>query len=144
MKQVKFTREMVCEYLTRYHEIEQEIKQYHIDSFGTHEPVASIAQYGIEATMPKAQGGVSDPTFNQATSANNVKDPYIKRRIAVINAVNGFKKHVQGLRENDVLDYWLAGCTLADTAEKLSIGKSTVQRCRERIIELIIEGENEG
>lgn len=141
MEKTKLTREMVCEYLTRYREIVKEIEQYSIDVLGTQQPVAAVAQYGIEATMPKAQGGVSDPTFNQATSGGIVKDPYIKRRIAVVNAVKDFKKHVKGLRENDVLDYWLMGYTLAETAEKLKIGKSTVQRCREKVIDLIIEGE---
>lgn len=141
MSNRELTREMVNEYLTRYHEIEKEIEQYRIDVFGTQQPVAAVAQYGIEATMPKAQGGVSDPTFNQATSGGIVKDPYIKRRIAVVKAVKDFKKHVKGLRENDVLDYWLMGSTLAETAEKLKIGKSTVQRCREKVIDLIIEGE---
>lgn len=143
MEKTKLSREMVSEYLTRYHEFVKEIAQYHIDVQGTQQPVAAIAQYGIEATMPKAQGGGhSDPTFNQATS-HPTKDPYIMRRIAVVRAVKDFRKHVQGIRESDVLDFWLFGHTIIVTAEKLKVGKSTVQRCRDKIIDSILEGEQE-
>ena len=142
MKQVKFTREMVNEYLTCYHKIEKEIEQYHIDVQGTQQPAASIAQYGIEATMPKAKGGVSDPTFNQVVN-KGVRDPHIQRRIAVVRAVKQFKQHITGLRESDVLDCWLAGETQVQTAAKLQIGQPTVQRCREKIVDQILKGENE-
>ena len=142
MDKVKFTRDMVCEYLTQYHRIEKELEQYYIDVKGTQLPAASTAKYGIEATMPKAQGGVSDPTFNQALNTG-AKDPYIKRRIAVVRAVKHFKKHVTGFREKDVYDCWLAGLTIEKTAEKLGVSNATVHRNRQKIIEVILEGVNE-
>lgn len=141
MEKVKFTRDMVCEYISQYHRIEKEIEQYYIDIKGTQLPAASTAKYGIEATMPKAQGGVSDPTFNQAVN-KGVQDPHIRRRIAVVRAVKQFKKHITGFRESDVYECWLAGLTIEKTAEKLGISNTTVHRNREKVIELILEGEN--
>ncbi|MFS0878060.1 hypothetical protein [Solibacillus isronensis] len=141
MDKVKFTRDMVCEYLSCFHKIEKEIEQYHIDVQGTQQPVASTAQYGIEATMPKAKGGVSDPTFNQAVN-KGVQDPHIRRRIAVVRAVKQFKNHITGFRESDVFDCWVAGLTIEKTAEKLGISNTTVHRNREKVIELILKGEN--
>lgn len=141
MDKVKFSRDMVCEYLTQYHRIVKEIEQHYIDIQGTQVPAASTAKYGIEATMPKAKGGVSDPTFNQAVN-KGVRDPYIQRRIAVVRSVNQFRKYMTGLRESDVYDCWLAGLTIEKTAEKIGVSNATVHRSREKVIELILEGVN--
>lgn len=134
------TRAMLSEYFTYYHEYVKEIEE-HQQAVVSMLPAAKTAAYGLEATMPKAQGGLSDPTFQQVVNKGGF-NAHIDRRIKAVRAVKELREHIKGIRENDVLDLWLEGDTLQQTADKLRIGKSTVQRCRDKIIELILEGEN--
>lgn len=133
------TREQVRVYLSQYTSIIKEIEQYRCE-MGKLLPAASTAQYGIEATLPKAQGGVSNPTFNQAINGP-ANDAYITRRLAVVSATKQFKRHIKEPVAVSVLDCWMRGCTVVETSTQLNISKRKVDRLRSEILDLIIEGE---
>jgi len=135
----EITREMLIEYITHYQEWKQEVVHYR-EQMAKVRPAASTARYGIEASMPRGGGsGHSDPTFAQATSTQ--VEPYITRRVAAIRVIDNRRRIIRSVRENDVLDMWVKGLTITETADMLSIGKSTVQRCREKILDLMMEGK---
>lgn len=133
------THKLLTEYLNYYHQFVRELKEYE-QAAETLESAAGTAQYGEEAALPKAQGGTSDPTYNQVVTQRGMK-AHIDRRKNAVKAVESYRVYVVGLRHNDVLDCWLAGDTIIQTADKTKISKSTVQCARREIVDIIFKGE---
>lgn len=89
----------------------------------------SIAQYGIESSMPKAAGGTSDPTFNEITR--------LIKQDTVIDRFENKVRYIQNrwdriLKSDDevqaiVFHLALSGNTITDISETTGYSRSKVR-----------------
>ncbi|WP_445477381.1 hypothetical protein ACULLL_12680 [Lysinibacillus irui] len=93
---------------------------------------ASTAKYGIEATMPKAVGGTSDPVHAhvQIRAAREVRINKIKEELLM---VQNLTDKVTGDIEQEVLFWLLEGMPFRWIGAKLNMSHTSVQRVREHI-----------
>lgn len=134
------TKAELHEAIENYKAYSKEVHNYY-ETMSKLKPAAATAKYGIEASMPRGgSSGHSDPTFQQAMGIK--LDAYTKRREQAVKMIDQRRKNVKGVRENDILDMWIEGFSIIDTAERLQdISKSTVSRIRDKILDAMAKGE---
>ncbi|MET4563341.1 hypothetical protein ABIA69_004538 [Lysinibacillus parviboronicapiens] len=96
---------------------------------------AKVAMYGIEATLPKASGGNSDPVSYEASRRTKF---YVKRVLRYewkVREIQERASKVIGEREVFVLHHLLDGHSMRKIAEKMNVSEATVRRIRERILD---------
>ncbi|MGE6514598.1 hypothetical protein [Lysinibacillus sphaericus] len=132
--------------LNRY-QLDKAIKMYHDnmckymrmkDELDSLTAAASTAQYGIEATMPKAVGGNSDPVHAhvQIRAAREVRINKTKNELLM---VQNLIEKVTGDIEQEVLYWLLEGMPFRWIGAKLNMSHTSVQRVRERVIDLMMK-----
>lgn len=99
---------------------------------------AKIAQYGIEATLPKAVGGTSDPVSFEAIRRANIYSRYLRYERKV-REIQERSKYVVGEREIYVLNCILDGDSMRKIGQKMGLSESTIRRLREHILDMMIE-----
>ncbi|EON71869.1 hypothetical protein H131_13033 [Lysinibacillus sphaericus OT4b.31] len=123
--------------LNRY-QLDKAIKKYHDnmckyirmkDELDSLTVGASTAAYGIEATMPKAVGGNSDPVHAHVQ---------IRAKNELIVVQNLIDK-VYGDIEQEVLYWLLEGIPFRWIGAKLNMSHTCVQRIRERILDMMLK-----
>lgn len=131
--------------LNRY-QLDKAIKKYHDnmckymrmkDELDSLTAAASTAKYGIEATMPKAVGSTSDPVHAhvQIRAAREVRINKIKDELLMVQNLTG---KVDGDIEQEVLYWLLEGMPFRWIGAKLNMSHTSVQRVRERVIDLMM------
>ena len=97
-----------------------------------------IAQYGIDAAMPKAQNSPSDPIFNeiQRIEKHEKNTRKIRRKVLMIQK---HSKVIKGEKDVLVLDMLLDGLPLREIASELNMSIGSVQSSKDRIINKIYE-----
>ncbi|MGE6515856.1 hypothetical protein [Lysinibacillus sphaericus] len=132
--------------LNRY-QLDKAIKKYHDnmckymrmkDELDSLTVGASTAAYGIEATMPKAVGGNSDPVHAhvQIRASREVRINKIKNELIV---VQNLIDKVYGDIEQEVLYWLLEGLPFRWIGAKLNMSHTSVQRIRERILDMMLK-----
>lgn len=94
---------------------------------------AKTAQYGIEATLPKAVGGVGDPIMQEAIRrSKNIKRvaEYEKKLLEVQRLLD----RVSGDREAQVLNWMLDGKSKRWIATKMGLSHTHIQNIKDSII----------
>ncbi|MEG0259567.1 MAG: hypothetical protein RR595_06630 [Lysinibacillus sp.] len=128
--------------LNRY-QLDKAIKKYHDnmckymrmkDELDSLTATASTAAYGIEAAMPKAVGGNSDPVHAhvQIRVAREVRINKTKNELLM---VQNLIDKVIGDMEQEVLYWLLEGMPFRWIGAKLNMSHTSVQRVRERILD---------
>ncbi|WP_332649704.1 helix-turn-helix transcriptional regulator [Lysinibacillus sp. 54212] len=87
---------------------------------------AKTAQYGIEATLPKAAGGVGDPIMQEAIRrSKNIKRiaEYEKKLLQVQKVI----EKVTGDREIQVLNWMLDGKSKRWIAQRMGLSHTHIQ-----------------
>lgn len=136
---------MENERINRY-QLDKAIKKYHgnmckyirmNDELNLLKVAASTTQYGIEAMMPKAVGCISDPVYAhlQIRAKREVR---IKKIKAELLLVQGLINKIKGDIELEVLYWLLEGMSFRFIGEELNISHTSVQRARERIINMML------
>ncbi|MCS1393588.1 LuxR C-terminal-related transcriptional regulator [Lysinibacillus boronitolerans] len=100
---------------------------------------AKVAAYGIEATLPKASGGTSDPVSYEATRRSQF---YVKRVLRYEWKVREIQKrasNVTGEREIFVLNCILDGFSLRKIGQTMGLSEATIRRLKENILEMMLE-----
>lgn len=100
---------------------------------------AKVAAYGIEATLPKASGGTSDPVSYEATRRSQF---YVKRVLRYEWKVREIQKrasNVTGEREIFVLNCILDGFSLRKIGQTMGLSEATIRRLKENILEMMSE-----
>lgn len=131
--------------LNRY-QLDKAIKKYHDnmckymrmkDELNSLTVAASTAKYGIEATMPKAVGSTSDPVHAhvQIRAAREVRINKIKEELLM---VQNLTDKVTGDIEQEVLFWLLEGMPFRWIGAKLNMSHTSVQRVRERVIDMMM------
>jgi len=99
---------------------------------------AKTAQYGIEATLPKAVGGVGDPIMQEAIRrSKNIKRvvEYEKRLLEVQNLVD----KVSGDREVQVLNWMLDGRSKRWIGQIMGLSHTHIQNIKDSIVKQMME-----
>ncbi|WP_427107729.1 helix-turn-helix transcriptional regulator [Lysinibacillus xylanilyticus] len=98
---------------------------------------AKTAQYGIEATLPKAVGGVGDPIMQEAIRrSKNIKRvaEYERKLLEVQMLV----ERVTGDREMQVLNWMLDGKSKNWISKNMGISHTHIKNIKENIIKQMV------
>ena len=98
---------------------------------------AKTAQYGIEATLPKAVGGVGDPIMQEAIRrSKNIKRvaEYEKKLLEVQNLI----ERVAGDREVQVLNWMLDGKSQRWIGQHMALSATSIKRIKDNIVKQMI------
>lgn len=101
---------------------------------------AKIAQYGIEATLPKASGQTSDVVFSEVNRRMN----HLKRINEYIYKISEVQKRVEKVtepREVEVLYWLLEGKSMRWIGQHMALSHVTIKNIKELIIENMLKGE---
>ncbi|ERI08948.1 LuxR C-terminal-related transcriptional regulator [Aneurinibacillus aneurinilyticus] len=99
---------------------------------------AGTAQYGIEATLPKAKGGNSDPVFRAAR--NNLKawerlNGRLKRFENKVKRVDAFaEKNNLSEKEQIVLEGIMDGQKMKDIAKEVGVSRTRAQELKLEVV----------
>ncbi|MEY2355576.1 sigma factor-like helix-turn-helix DNA-binding protein [Lysinibacillus capsici] len=96
---------------------------------------AKVANYGIEATLPKASGGTSDPVSYEASRRTQFYVKRVLRYVWKVKEIQERASNVIGEREIFVLHHLFDGYSMRKIAEKMNVSEATVRRIRERILD---------
>lgn len=132
--------------LNRY-QLDRAIKRYHEnlskyirmrDEVNTISPAASIGQYGIEATLPRAAGGNSDPIFQHIAMKKRREEEVesVKNELLLVQKL---AEKVTGVNEREVLFWLLEGMSFRWIGTKLNMSHTSVQRLREKILDVMMK-----
>lgn len=94
---------------------------------------AKTAQYGIEATLPKAAGGVGDPIMQEAIRrSKNIKRvaEYEKKLLEVQKLLD----NVSGDREVQVLNWMLDGKSQRWIGQHMALSATSIKRIKDNIV----------
>lgn len=98
---------------------------------------AKTAQYGIEATLPKAAGGIGDPIMQEAIRrSKNIKRvaEYEKKLLEVQMLID----RVTGDREMQVLNWMLDGKSKRWIANNMGLSHTHIQNIKDNIVEQMV------
>lgn len=95
---------------------------------------AKTAMYGIEATLPKASGGTSDPVFTEVQRRVYSLNYRIKEYEQKIAEVQKRMPYVIGDREVEVLHRLLDGDSMRAIGKHMGLSSTTIFRVRNNIL----------
>lgn len=95
---------------------------------------AKIAMYGIEATLPKASGGTSDPVYTEVQRRVYSLNYRIKEYEQKIAQVQKRISYVIGDREVEVLHRLLDGDSMRAIGKHMRLSSTTIFRVRNNIL----------
>ncbi|TKI50852.1 hypothetical protein FC756_27320 [Lysinibacillus mangiferihumi] len=98
---------------------------------------AKTAQYGIEATLSKAAGGVGDPIMQEAIRrSKNIKRvaEYEKKLLEVQKLI----ERVAGDREVQVLNWMLDGKSQRWIGQHMALSATSIKRIKDNIVKQMI------
>lgn len=98
---------------------------------------AKIAQYGIEATLPKASGQTSDVVFTEVVRRNK----HLKRINEYIFKIQEVQKRVDKVtepREAEVLYWLLEGKSMRWIGQHMALSHVTIKNIKENILESML------
>ncbi|WP_193767139.1 LuxR C-terminal-related transcriptional regulator [Lysinibacillus parviboronicapiens] len=124
-----FTQDKLDAMITDYHWMVNAIKEMRAEMVVG----AKTAQYGIEATLPKAVGGVGDPIMQEAIRrSKNIKRvaEYEKKLLEVQNRVD----RVAGDREMQVLNWMLDGKSQRWIGQHMALSATSIKRIKDNIV----------
>lgn len=97
-----------------------------------------IAQYGIEAAMPKAQGGSSDPVYTEVVR----RSKHFKTIEGYENKIMLIQKHIhviQDVREKEVLHWILEGKGYSWIARHMGLSHTHIKRLFSSIAKQLVQ-----
>lgn len=95
-----------------------------------------IAKYGIEGSLPKGKGSVSDPVFQEILRIER----YERNTERIRKKVQMIQKHLKAItniKEQLILDMLLDGMSLREIASKLDMSLAAVNRKKDEIVDKI-------
>lgn len=130
----KYNKHQIYGILKDYSWMVKEIQR--IDTYLSETDFKGTAQYGIEATLPKAQGIVGKALENEVMRRLN-KSKRLQRYINEVNFINERIPVVTDEKEKVVLDCILDGMSLAAISHHLGISRKQVHIIRDHIVDLL-------
>ncbi|GEM_PF-316589 len=99
---------------------------------------AKVAAYGIEATLPKASGGNSDPVSYEATRRAQFYTGGVLRYEWKVREIQHRASSVIGEREVFVLNCILDGYSMRKIGQTMGLSEATIRRIRESILNMMM------
>ena len=136
--QIKVTKENLLQLIENYPwmvETIEEARQPVAKAYNNSYIGAKTAMYGIEATLPKASGGTSDPVYTEVQrrvyriKEYEQKIAEIQKRIPLVH----------GDREVEVLHRLLDGDSMRAIGKRMKLSSTTIFRVRNNIWEQMME-----
>lgn len=103
---------------------------------------AKTTNYGIEATMPKAQGGTSDPIYNEILRRERAAKSLgpLREKVLFIQAfVNSPAYDRMDWKNKLILDLTLEGMSQRQIADELQMHHNTVHSRQKQIAKKIVQ-----
>ncbi|GAA3347366.1 LuxR C-terminal-related transcriptional regulator [Lysinibacillus fusiformis] len=135
--QIKVTKEDLLQWIENYRWMVETIDE-------TRQPVAKMnnnsyigaktAMYGLEAALPKASGGTSDPVFTEVQRRVYSLNFRIKQYEQKIAEVQKHIPFVEGDREVEVLHRLLDGDSMRAIGKHMGLSSTTIFRVRNNIL----------
>lgn len=129
----------LLQWIEDYHWMIETIKEEEMNA--TSFNGAKIASYGIEATLPKASGGTSDPVFyevHRRTQFNSFRIQQYRRKVSEVQKRIPF---VIGDRENEVLHRLLNGESMRAIGKHMRLSNTTIFRLRNSILHQMLSNK---
>jgi DNA-directed RNA polymerase specialized sigma subunit len=128
----KYSKHQIYETLKNYYWMIREIQR--IDKELSQTDFSGTAQYGIEATMPKAQGIVGKALENEVVRRSNKS----KKLVEYANRINYINERISFItdeKEKVVLDCLLDGLSLTGVSKHLKMSRGYVTKIRDDVVE---------
>jgi helix-turn-helix protein len=133
---IKLNKFQIYTLLKDYHWMIKEIKR--IQTLLDETDFKGTSQYGVEATLPKAQGNNSDPLFIEI----HRRDKKYKRLNEYIQKIKFIEERLERItdeKEKVVLDCLLDGMSMVSIANHLGITRKHAHDIRDRIVDKLAE-----
>ncbi|MBG9756068.1 hypothetical protein J2B92_12355 [Lysinibacillus sphaericus] len=101
---------------------------------------AKTAMYGIEAILPKASGGTSDPVFIEVQRRVYLNNKRIREYEIKVAEIQKRIPYVIGDREVEVLHRLLDGNSMRAIGKHMSLSSTTIFRIRNNILNQLLLG----
>ncbi|WP_294582969.1 hypothetical protein [uncultured Staphylococcus sp.] len=95
----------------------------------------SIAQYGIEATLPKPQGVNTSKVENKCISRYKITDRH-RKLIERINFINSAQESIEDDRLYFLLELWKKGKRRREILDIMRINRNEYNRMRREIVNI--------
>lgn len=135
-EEVTVSRSSLLRWIEDYHWMIEIIKEAEINTAGFNG--AKVASYGIDSTLPKASGGVSDPVFYEVCRRSKYGGLRIGQYRRKVTEVQKRIPLVVGDRENEVLHRLLNGESMRSIGKHLKLSSTTIFRIRNNILSQMI------
>ncbi|WP_446936578.1 hypothetical protein [Lysinibacillus fusiformis] len=135
--QIKVTKEDLLQWIENYRwmvETIEEAKQPVAKMNNNSYIGAKTAMYGLEAALPKASGGTSDPVFTEVQRRVYSLNFRIKQYEQKIAEVQKHIPFVEGDREVEVLHRLLDGDSMRAIGKHMGLSSTTIFRVRNNIL----------
>jgi len=100
---------------------------------------AKVAAYGIEATLPKASGGTSDPVGYEATRRSQFYIERVLRYEWKVREIQRRASNVTGEREIFILNCIMDGFSMRKIGQTMGLSETTIRRLKENVLEMMSE-----
>lgn len=101
----------------------------------------SIAQYGIESTMPKAQGNTSDKVLN-IVSRNDTLYRVLYKHIEVIEFIDKHEHKIDNDMNLNILYEFKKGKTQKEVRNIMKIGRTNLKSRLDDIVNIYLNEQN--
>lgn len=128
----KYNKFEIYNILRNYFWMVREIKR--IDEYLEDTDFSGTAQYGIEATLPKAQGIVGKALENEIIRRAK-KSKRLLEYIEKVNFINERTERIKDEKEKVVLDCLLDGLSLTAISKHLGISRQQVTDIRDNMVD---------
>ncbi|WP_421052368.1 hypothetical protein, partial [Lysinibacillus capsici] len=135
--QIKVTKENLLQLIENYPwmvETIEEARQSVAKAYNNSYIGAKMAMYGIEATLPKASGGTSDPVYTEVQRRVYSLNYRIKEYEQKIAEIQKRIPLVHGDREVEVLHRLLDGDSMRAIGKRMRLSSTTIFRVRNNIL----------
>ncbi|PJO43904.1 hypothetical protein [Lysinibacillus xylanilyticus] len=140
--QIKVTKENLLQWIENYRwmvETIEEARQPVAKADNNSYIGAKTAMYGIEATLPKASGGTSDPVYIEVQRRVYSMNHRIREYEYKVAEVQKRIPLVQGDREIEVLHRLLNGDSMRAIGRRMKLSSTTIFRLRNFIIKQMMK-----
>ncbi|WP_346234517.1 hypothetical protein MKY04_12690 [Lysinibacillus telephonicus] len=99
---------------------------------------AKTAQYGIEATLPKASGGTSDVVFSEMARRSN----HLRKINDYIYKIQEVQKRIEKVtepRETEVLFWLLEGKSLRWIGQHMALSHVTIKNIKDSVVDSMLK-----
>ncbi|SDJ76498.1 LuxR C-terminal-related transcriptional regulator [Salimicrobium halophilum] len=137
MNTMTITENQVYQILSDYHWMIKEIQR--IDKLLNQTEFAGVAQYGIEATMPKPQGDIAKDAIGNEVAR---RDKKWKRKKQMVDKVEFIQERIERIdqeREKVVLDCLLDGMSISAISNHMGLSRRHINTIRGNIVAKLVE-----